>query len=142
MDWKRITSSAISALWLVERIIGLAGLPDDFSGWRELMYHIPNEIGIAALAVFMTLMLQSHGPVLVEWVKGFREREDASESGNKVAVWLRREIRDMLNFLGFMFIRVPIMMGTVFLVGYALVNLIGWLLGLMGVEIIIPETVN
>ncbi len=64
MDWKEkagngpaaIVTGGISLLWLVERIIGLAGIPDDFATWLRAMNLIPTPLAMFALGAF-TLFL-------------------------------------------------------------------------------------
>ena len=50
--------SALSAFWFVERMVGLAGLPDDWRKWRDFVTMVPDPIGWMALGAFTVLMLR------------------------------------------------------------------------------------
>lgn len=70
MGWKAVRSLATTALtliWGAERIIGLAGVPDDLqtiSRWLEM---IPDWVGIAAATSAVIFTVQWLGPPVVAW---------------------------------------------------------------------------
>lgn len=70
----KFATGPLAAFWAVERIIGLAGLPDDFRTLVNAVGMIPDWVGGSALAAFCIFSWQS------EWA-GRRRKEIASLFG-------------------------------------------------------------
>ncbi len=57
--WKQILSGGVATFWVVARVIGLAGLPDDFQTLMDVIFMIPDWIGASALTAFCIFSWQS-----------------------------------------------------------------------------------
>ncbi len=68
--------SVLTAFWLVERVVGLAGIPDDWDTWTDLVVMVPDPIGWLALGAFSALTLNQ----LWEIIKNRRARRNTNES--------------------------------------------------------------
>ena len=49
--------SVLTVFWLVERVIGLAGLPDDTLAWLDIVAIVPDPIGWLALGASLALLI-------------------------------------------------------------------------------------
>ena len=77
---KSVILTAAAVFWSTERVVGLAGLADDWRTWREILTMIPDPLGWAAFGASLALLLNHLWVVVAKKRKARAAKETVAVS--------------------------------------------------------------